>query len=121
MGLFGDGIKNIVAKIDKMRDEYLTMSANFKNLEKAFDKFVTHTEANTQKISKENEDLRRRVTEIEGIINATLKSSMKEAVQAAVREHLEKKGNINTVTDETLKKLIGGNGDGTELITDEEQ
>jgi CRISPR/Cas system-associated protein Csm6 len=120
MGLFGDGIKNLVSRIDKMREEYLTMSANFKNLEKAFEKFVEHTDSKTDKLVKENEDLRRRVTEIEGIINATLKTSMKEALQSVVREHLKENGNVNQITNDSLKNLLGPS-DGNEKNTKDEQ
>jgi hypothetical protein len=76
MGLLGDGVKNVLVKVDKMREEYLTMSANFKNLEGAFNNFVFQMDGKYDKLVKENEDLRRRVTEMEAIIDATLKTSM---------------------------------------------
>jgi hypothetical protein len=106
MGFFGDGIKAIAAKIDRMREEYQMMSANFKNLEKSFDKFVDQADNKLDKTLKENEDLRRRVTEMEAIISATFKSSAREALQTVLREHLRENGNVDELSD-PLKKFLG--------------
>lgn len=121
MALFGDGLKNIISKVDEMRVEYLTMSANFKNLEKAFEKFVGRVEIKINSIESENESLRRRITELEAIVNATLKISMKEAVQVAIREHLEDKESFESINSEKIINRISGDNPKPESNEDDEE
>lgn len=108
--MFGEGIKVVVQKVDSMREEYQIMSANFKNLEKAYDRFVERTENTIDKIQKDNEDLRRRIIELEAIVNATLKISMKEAVQSAIKDHLRETGNTQGLNQEGIIKYISNDG-----------
>lgn len=108
MGLFTDGIKAITTRVETMREEYLTMSANYKNLETNYEKFLLKYDQQMEKMKLENEDIRRRVTTLEGVINATLKTAMKEAVQNIAREHIEKKSSVDGIND-AVRLFLGEN------------
>jgi len=104
MGLF-DGVIKLGERFDKMRQEFVTTSLKFEMLENSYNNFVVRTEGLIEKVQDENENIRRRVTSIEATIDSTLKTSMKEATQHIIREHLDKSGTI-IQNPNTIKNIL---------------
>ena len=90
----GDQLKWLGEKALELHREYSTMSANFQNLERQFDRLIQANERFTDRVLRENEDLRRRLTTLEGKFEAVLVASAKEALIQVAREHLQKEGRL---------------------------
>ena len=82
------------------------MKRDFAHLEKSFERFVDHSEKKLDKIEAENEELRRRITRIEGIVDSTLKISMHDAIKSLVKEELAKSGNVDQVNESFIVKRL---------------
>lgn len=105
MGFWNDRLSSLIQSVSDMNTSFVTMSANFKNLEISYEKFVQSTEKKIDKISDENEDIRRRITSIEGTIDSTFKVSTKEALQNVFKEYLNENGKLPSDISDG-KKLI---------------
>lgn len=97
MGLFSNNIEKLFNTVLEMREQYIIMSANFKNLENTFEKYIEQTDKKISKLSIENEELRKKIIEIEAIINATLKTAAYKAMHSVIREH-----NLNITLQESI-------------------
>lgn len=106
MGFFNENVGKLIDKIGSVQKEFNTMSVKFDYVEKSYEKFVDKTETKIDKLQKENEDLRRRMTEIEGLVNSILKESTKEAMVSVFKDYLTENGRINLNDMPDFKKLI---------------
>ena len=97
--------EKFLEKANEIYKEYLTMSVNFGNLEKTFDKFTDRMERHVKELKDENEELRRRITKLEGMVDATFQKSMERALVTVVQEHLEKHGAVAPIQ---IGDLTGG-------------
>lgn len=105
MGIFGESVE-ILRKLDSIRTEFIEMKNDFGHLEKSFEKFVNHSEKKIERVLQENEEMRRRITEIEGVINGTLKVSMHDAIKSLADEMLKKTGKLENFDKESVVKLL---------------
>lgn len=106
MGWFNDGVNALAGKIDAQRQEFHKMSANFSNLERTFEKYVETTDSKIDKIKSENDGMNRRLIKVEGVIDATLKISMKEAIENVVKSHIKETGSIKGLNEEGILKSL---------------
>ena len=105
MNLFSNRLDKLIDTVTSMNESYITMSANFKNLEISYDKFVDLTDKKLDKVFEENEDIRRRLTSIEGSFDSVIRSSTKEAIINLAREKYKQVDQIPDDTNE-VGKLI---------------
>lgn len=94
----GETTQKILGTANEIYKEYLTMSANFKSLEKTFETFTNRMEHYVKALQSENEELRRRVTKLESIVDATFQKSVERALVTVVQEHIEKHGIEGSIT-----------------------
>jgi len=109
MGWFDDGVSKLANKIDAQRQEFHQMSANFNILERTFEKYVDKTDDKIDKIRSVNDGINRRLIKVEGVIDATLKLSMKEAIEGVVKAHIKEKGSLKGINEEGILKSLDQN------------
>jgi hypothetical protein len=71
MGLT-DGLKALLEKAAELHRAYSVVSSKLDGLERQFDRLLTSNERFVERVVNENEELRRRVTTLEGIIRSAV-------------------------------------------------
>ncbi len=97
-----DAVKDLGQEIAKLFKELVTLQAEVRAIEKTVDRqrqdqkdFIDHTRQDVRDLQKDFDEVRRRLSRVEGTLDSVVERSMKEAILQLAREHQREHGSLD--------------------------
>ena len=97
-------LEEVLKKAIQLHEELAVYKVRIEHVEKGIDELTKANKEFLDKLSKDSDDLSRRLTTLEGLMDSTLAKSLKEALTTVLREYLENKGKLPS--DVEVKDLL---------------
>lgn len=104
-----DTAKDLSIEIANVFKELVTVQAEVRAIERTVDRtredqrdFIGQTRLDIRDLQKDFDEVRRRLTKIEGTIESVFERSMREALTQVYREELEKRGTLDGMDPKQL-------------------
>ena len=114
-----DTIRELVREVAQLFKELTSLGVKVEGVERDIDRvredqqrLIDRTRGDVREMKADFDDLRRRVSKLEGLTESVLQASMKEALLQLGREHIEKHGSLKGFDPARLPSARGPEDEG---------